>query len=199
MNLTNTIGWTLVHFVWQGAAIAGLLGAVRYGLRNRSAQARYTAAMAAMLLMLASVGATFAYLDSGNEPTLSHPQPSGSSMADPPALLFRERSTTSSSWRTRMPDYFPVLVYIWIAGVLALSIRSLGGWVVTQHLETPQCSDCGGVLAGKPGSTRQAPGHFTESTPLGIRYCTHARGDRLDPPRGIVARECNLRPRAQPD
>jgi beta-lactamase regulating signal transducer with metallopeptidase domain len=32
-----------------------------------------------------------------------------------------------------MPDYFPVLIYIWMAGVMALSIRSLGGWVVTQH------------------------------------------------------------------
>ena len=25
MNLTNTVGWTLVHFVWQGAGIAALL------------------------------------------------------------------------------------------------------------------------------------------------------------------------------
>ena len=122
-----------MHFVWQGAAIAGLLGAVRYSLRKRSAQARYAAAMAAMLLMLASAGATFLYLDSGNEPTLSHPQPSGSSMAAPTSTAAQRPVETSSTWRTRMPDYFPVLVYIWIAGVLALSIRSLGGFLVTQH------------------------------------------------------------------
>ena len=131
MNLTNTIGWTLVHFVWQGAGIAALLGAARHALRKSSAQARYAAAMAAMLLMLASVGATFVYLDSGDIPALA-PLASQSSIAAPTAQGRSASGCATSSWRDRMPDYFPVLVYIWIAGVTALSIRSLGGWVVTQ-------------------------------------------------------------------
>jgi beta-lactamase regulating signal transducer with metallopeptidase domain len=132
MNLTNTVGWTLVHFVWQGAGIAALLGAARWSLRKSSAQARYAAAMAAMLLMLASAGATFVYLDSGNSPTLAHSPNSGSTVAGPAGIV-AQRAVERSSWRDRMPDYFPVLIYIWIAGVMALSIRSLGGWVVTQQ------------------------------------------------------------------
>jgi beta-lactamase regulating signal transducer with metallopeptidase domain len=132
MNLTITIGWTLVHFVWQGACIAALLGAARHALRNSGAQARYLAAMAAMLLMLASAGATFVYLDYGDVPTQLQLPVSHSSMA---ALAgnIAQRAVQTSAWRERMPDYFPVLVYIWIAGVMALSIRSLGGWVVTQQ------------------------------------------------------------------
>ncbi len=129
MNLTNTIGWTLVHFVWQGAGIAALLGAARHALRNSSAQARYIAAMAAMLLMLASVGATFAYLDSADIQALH--QPAAQSFLAVPASQ-TVQPAAASTWRDRMPDYFPVLVYIWIAGVTALSFRSLGGWVVTQ-------------------------------------------------------------------
>ncbi len=130
MNLTNTVGWTLVHFVWQGAGIAALLGVARHALRKSSAQARYAAALAAMLLMLASVSATFVYLDSADIPA-SHPLVSQSSIAASTAKVV-QRAVATSSWRDRMPDYFPVLVYIWIAGVTALSIRSLGGWVVTQ-------------------------------------------------------------------
>src|SRR5579863_2929699 len=131
MNLTNTIGWTLVHFVWQGAGIAVLLAAARHALRKSSAQARYLAAMAAMLFMLGSVGITFVYLDSGDVATpLNQLVPQSSLAASTGTVIQREIST--SSWRDRTPDYFPVLVYIWIAGVTALSIRSLGGWVVTQ-------------------------------------------------------------------
>jgi beta-lactamase regulating signal transducer with metallopeptidase domain len=131
MNLTNTIGWTLVHFVWQGAGIAALLGAARHALRNSGAQARYIAAMAAMLLMLASVGATFVYLDSGDVATPLQAPASQSSIAAPTGNV-AQGAVATTSWRDHMPDYFPVLVYIWIAGVTALSIRSLGGWVVTQ-------------------------------------------------------------------
>src|ERR1700688_2463948 len=122
MNLTNTVGWTLVHFVWQGAGIAALLGAARHALRKSSAQARYATALAAMLLMLASVSATFVYLNSGDIPA-SHSLVSQSSIAAPTAKV-AQRAVATSSWRDRMPDYFPVLVYIWIAGVTALSIRS---------------------------------------------------------------------------
>jgi beta-lactamase regulating signal transducer with metallopeptidase domain len=131
MNLTNTVGWTLLHFVWQGAGIAALLAAARHALRKSSAQARYVAAMAAMLLMLASAGATFVYLGSGGVPTPPHPPVSQSSIA-PAAGKVAQRAAETSSWRDRMPDYFPFLVYIWIAGVTALSIRSLGGFLVTQ-------------------------------------------------------------------
>jgi beta-lactamase regulating signal transducer with metallopeptidase domain len=130
MNLTNTIGWTLVHFVWQGAAIAALLGTARHALRNRSAQARYIAAMAAMLLMLASVGATFSYLDSVEIPAVRPPVSQNSIAAATGEVA--PLAAATSSWRDSMPDYFPVLVYFWIAGVMALSIRSFGGWVVTQ-------------------------------------------------------------------
>ena len=83
MNLTITIGWTLVHFVWQGAGIAALLAAARSGLRKSGAQARYLAAMAAMLLMLASAGATFVYLNSGDIPALQ--PPAAQSSIAPPA------------------------------------------------------------------------------------------------------------------
>ncbi|HLK22990.1 MAG TPA: M56 family metallopeptidase [Bryobacteraceae bacterium] len=130
MNLTNTIGWTLLHFVWQGAGIAALFGAVRYALRHRSAQSRYIAALAAMVLMVGSVGVTFAYLDSGNVAALPAPVTQSPGVSSQGGAV--QPLAGTSTWRDRVPDYFPALVYFWIAGVVALSIRSLGGWIVTQ-------------------------------------------------------------------
>lgn len=51
--LVQAIGWTLVHFLWQGTAVALLLAAVNAALRRKSANARYFASCAALLLMLA--------------------------------------------------------------------------------------------------------------------------------------------------
>ncbi len=131
MNHTITaLGWTLIHFLWQGAGIAALLAGARYILRKSSAQARYAAAMAALLLMLACAAATFLYLDSDD-------------MAAPGQAQVTRTATTvgaavastypqASSWRDHIPDYFPALVYIWFAGVFCLSLRSFGGWVAAQ-------------------------------------------------------------------
>ena len=44
MNLTDALGWTLVHFLWQGTLIALLHAAVAATLCRRSAKARYAAA-----------------------------------------------------------------------------------------------------------------------------------------------------------
>ena len=56
----RALGWTLVHFVWEGAAIAlGLAAALR---AVRSSRARYAAACLAMLGMLAAFGVTYARL-----------------------------------------------------------------------------------------------------------------------------------------
>jgi beta-lactamase regulating signal transducer with metallopeptidase domain len=129
MNLTTIVGWTLMHFVWQGAGIAALFAAVRHALPKSSAQARYVAAMAAMLLMVASAGTTFVYLDSVDTPAL-HAPVSRSFTAAPTGEA--QPADTPSFIRAGFENYVPMLVYVWIAGVTALSLRSLGGWVVTQ-------------------------------------------------------------------
>jgi len=60
--LAHALGWTLLHFCWQGAAVAGLLGCVLGALGRRSSQARYAASCFALALMTALPLATFARL-----------------------------------------------------------------------------------------------------------------------------------------
>jgi hypothetical protein len=70
MNSTETmpaveaLGWTLVHFLWQGALVALALALARVALKRRTANIRYLASCAAMLLMLALPVITFVTLSS---------------------------------------------------------------------------------------------------------------------------------------
>ena len=48
----HALGWTLLHFVWQGALVALLLAGVLYLLRRRTAQVRYAVSCGALVLLL---------------------------------------------------------------------------------------------------------------------------------------------------
>src|SRR5262245_66150088 len=47
----EVLGWTLIHFTWQGTLVALLLAGVQRMLRGASTNARYAAACIALLLM----------------------------------------------------------------------------------------------------------------------------------------------------
>src|SRR5260370_22853012 len=59
-EVLRTLGWTLLHFLWQGAGLAALFAVA--AAVCRSASARYALAVAALLLMLASPIVTFTWL-----------------------------------------------------------------------------------------------------------------------------------------
>ena len=57
--LVHRVGWTLLHSLWQGAAVFAALLIALAGLRKSRAQARYVAACAAMSLLAAAPVVTF--------------------------------------------------------------------------------------------------------------------------------------------
>ena len=61
-SFVQVAGWTLIHFVWQGTAIALAAAVVLRALSRRSADARYLVACAALAAMLAAPIATAAWL-----------------------------------------------------------------------------------------------------------------------------------------
>ncbi|HEV2146927.1 MAG TPA: hypothetical protein VGR37_05975, partial [Longimicrobiaceae bacterium] len=54
----RALGWALLHFVWQGALVAGLAALALHLLRGRSPQARYAVGCAALVVMLVAPVAT---------------------------------------------------------------------------------------------------------------------------------------------
>jgi len=117
---TQIIGWSLIHFLWQGLVIALLLQGCLAGCRT--AAGRYRWLMGGLMAMLAAPLAT-AWLLSRPEVLLPSVQaallPSGLAATADPAAAAPNGLPVSVSW----------LVYAWLAGVMALSARWLGGWV----------------------------------------------------------------------
>ncbi|HLV79464.1 MAG TPA: M56 family metallopeptidase, partial [Chthonomonadaceae bacterium] len=167
------IGWTLVHFLWQGAVIALLLSMTLLFLRTRSANARYLAATLALGGMALCPPLTLAVLTSrqaqalpGSGATLVFDVPaSEGSAALQPALSLQQTAlpggSITASPASGMNGLLPGLVAAWLLGVLLLSARLLGGWVRVQRLmrraarpiEDPVAARCA-ALARRMGIAR---------------------------------------------
>jgi len=161
----RTVALTLLHFLWQGAALAA---AAHVSLSLlRSASARYAFLVGLLVLMLAAPVATFLVLNSPATATTSTSfSPLNSALASEtsaPAVAAKHQSTASS--RTA-PDYFFLLVELWFAGVVLFSLRSAGGFFLVVRLRrkesTPISQDLQDLcqaLQQKMGITRM------------VRYC----------------------------
>ena len=164
----QTLGWTLLHFIWQGALVAILYAGVALSLRRATANLRYTVACACMLLMLALPVATFFHLNSNttaaafdrrtpeDAPDDSTGAPgTATTQAGAPARLYANllivpeeggASAPLQRWaEDRFTSALPWLVLVWFAGALVLTLRLAGGWVLTEQLRREPA----GALAGE--------------------------------------------------
>src|SRR5262245_41845543 len=79
------LGWTLVHSLWQIAAVAIVCAVTMIVLRHRSAQSRYLAGYAALLTMIALPVGTYAFLSLDVAPVATNLERFVSSVASTPA------------------------------------------------------------------------------------------------------------------
>lgn len=129
----QTLGWTLVHFVWEGAAVALLLYV--FFAFTRNARVRYAAAVAALALMVGLPAGTFAFLQ--NRPELT--ADTGSAHQVITSLQVAAKLAIDNSGgalRTPVPsiDWLSYLVWAWFGGVLLFALRALGGWFLLERL-----------------------------------------------------------------
>jgi TonB family protein len=130
--LVQALGLTLLDFVWQGA-IAGVLTAIALVvLRRTTAHVRYLVACVGLAAMPASAVITFAgYLRerplvAGHIVVTSTARPAPLSM---PSSADRGIAASSDLAAASVFErQLPVLVVIWTAGVLVLTMRLLLGW-----------------------------------------------------------------------
>jgi GWxTD domain-containing protein len=124
----KALGWTLVHSLWEGAAVALVL-AVVLGVA-RSARVRYWAACCAMIALLVGFGATFYRAmprDVGIAPKV--PIPSATVI---PATEDAPIGKTGTPWE--FSDLLPWLAPAWMAGVLLFQLRCLASWMAAGRL-----------------------------------------------------------------
>jgi len=120
--MTDLVGMTLVHFIWQGAAIALVLAALLQFARD--ARIRYGMACAAMSAMLVSVAVTLAALWPDRV------------VAVRSIILFNSQATAGAGSPNleRAPDVLPYLVAIWIAGAACVGLYRFGGWMLAVRM-----------------------------------------------------------------
>jgi beta-lactamase regulating signal transducer with metallopeptidase domain len=157
----QALGWTLIHFIWQGALIAVLYLSVSMLLRRFTANVRYAAACGAMLLMLIAPAVTMLSIDSVPEhlpaaaliPEAPQSDQAGGANAqsaidqltlagqteiDPRSAA---QQNTIKQWaQERLPRTIPWLLALWFAGVFFLSLRFAGGLVMVQRLKRTETS-----------------------------------------------------------
>jgi beta-lactamase regulating signal transducer with metallopeptidase domain len=145
-NLVECLGWTLVHFLWQGCVIAILLAAALRLLRHAAPDRRYLAGCLALLLLVASPLVTFHQI-AGRQP--ANPFSDLEPVSGPLTVDTTSRDLTPLTKRVaaaqvaknnpgllqRLETFLPLLVLAWSVGVLALSCRLLGGWLQVRRLK----------------------------------------------------------------
>src|SRR5271165_1525263 len=124
---------TLLHFLWQGTALAA---AAFVGISFlRSASARYALTVGVLVFMLAAPATTFLILNS--QLLALHSTGSSaanSTLASEPSGHAIEAPNPSPTPSQTAPDYFFLLVELWFAGVVLFSLRSAGGFFLVEWL-----------------------------------------------------------------
>ena len=129
------LGWTLLHFVWQGAALAAL-AALLMTLCRRS-QTRYAIAVVALVAMLVAPAGTFYVLTHANAASPESFEPvAQASRAMPRNISAAAPSAASQLSRLRESLPWPVegwLVEAWLLGVAFFGLRSAGGFLLLER------------------------------------------------------------------
>ena len=141
-SATYVAGWTLVHFAWQGAAVAVAAALALRLLRHAAPQSRYAVACLALTAMLILPGATAWRMVAASDSTAPvvgvHRAVFVRVTADQPGprdrmiMGIRHRVPAPPSGggtaTTVDPRVLPTLVGLWLAGVCLLLARLAGGW-----------------------------------------------------------------------
>ena len=144
------LAWTLIHFLWQGALLGGAAFLILRVVRPQRASTRYAIGVATLAAMVITCAMTFA-IEMPSRPaaaTVSFTSPAtfAPAIATPSAArqLISERDTiriagavtASTTWPLEPLDsrLLALIVIAWLTGVLAMSVRLVGGWLLTRRM-----------------------------------------------------------------
>ena len=174
-EILGTLGWTLLHFLWQGAGLAALFAVA--AAVCRSASARYALAVGALVLMMVSPVVTFTWLKAQPNPVVS----TGAEGALTWARSSTHHATALSGSRAPVAESgagqatgMLWLVEAWFLGVLLLSLRTAGGLILIERMRRKEIKAVGAELYAKCVALQRRMGLDRV-----IRYC---ECHRLDAP-----------------
>ena len=164
----QTLGWTLLHFFWQASVIAALYKLVDFGLSHSTSHVRYLLSLTALLAMFAAATDTLFY----EEHRIQSEPATTLVMNDTfvaPYLHLNSTDTTTDTVATsaapaslksrlqrKVAAILPapalllkILDALWLAGVFALTLRTIGGWWLIQRLRNSALQPVPAELAAR--------------------------------------------------
>lgn len=129
-DFTNALGWTLIHFLWQGVAIVGAYWLLTRLLRAEQAQARYWAGLAAYLASAVAPVITFTWQfgNAGSEVVTRN-------LSLPAMSVVNGYPVSAGAFlREALEPALPVVVVLWAIGVTVLSSRTFIGWMGARRM-----------------------------------------------------------------
>ncbi|WP_260705570.1 M56 family metallopeptidase [Edaphobacter flagellatus] len=130
------LGWTLLHFCWQGVAIALLYALVDRCLAHTTTVVRYGVAMMMLGLMPVVAIATFMeqerlviHITPGEQPMVASQVGSLHVVVAKEVPFAAPVMANGELWIASHADRFlPWIDGLWLAGVCLLALRAVGGW-----------------------------------------------------------------------
>jgi beta-lactamase regulating signal transducer with metallopeptidase domain len=120
---TERLGWTLLHFLWQGILAAALYALARsLAGGGISARGRYAIACASLLAMTAAPAVTYWWLGNPGQAARVGNATDWGARQSAAAVVY---SPATDPWQQAMP----VIVMAWFAGAAACSFRLLMGFI----------------------------------------------------------------------
>ncbi len=132
------LGWTLVHFLWQGLSIAVLYAAARRGIaRKASPNTRYLLACAALAAMMAAPLVTWMLMrPSDANPDIAYRVRSTSPTTSTTTITTLPASVRTAVSGVRSQQFLPWVVIVWVFGAAVFWVRLVGGWVVAARMRS---------------------------------------------------------------
>lgn len=128
--------WTLVHFLWQGTALAVALAVATRAFRP-SASARYAAGIVTLAAMLAAPIVTMSMIApaaaSQTAAPIAAPSAEPASPSTFPAVAPSSFVSTEPV-EAANPLWFALVPALWMVGVMFFALRLVGGWMLTRRL-----------------------------------------------------------------
>jgi TonB family protein len=136
--LVHALGWTLLHFCWQGVVVAGLLWCVLSLLNGRSSQARYGVACFALALLVAMPLITFTHIALAEYARRA--ELAGRSASIDFEVFLQVDGGGAAAWPVRiaaaLDHWVPWLLTAWFAGVVFFVARLNFGLLVARRLKS---------------------------------------------------------------
>jgi bla regulator protein blaR1 len=140
-GFSETIGWTLVHSLWQSALVLVAVMIVMRWVPLRLSRLRYAIACSGVVASVVIACATFFFYNSSASPYITHIPTSTPNLSLTQIVQSSEGSASvlESGIATTMSalnENMPIIVAMWAVGMLVFSLRLFTGWWTINRLKS---------------------------------------------------------------